>query len=94
MYYKLKNSYNCRQQVQNVLRLKLSLNFQVTYNILERNLNLKESVIFSITGYLAYSLQLKVGVKVTLTCNIDIQDPFVNVHFGVVKHLSLISIKL
>ena len=40
----------------------------------------------SIIGYLAYSLQLKFGAKVTLMCIKDIQDCFINVQFGFAKY--------
>ena len=40
----------------------------------------------SVTGNLAYSLELKIGAKVMLTCNIDIKDLLINGQIGTVYH--------
>ena len=32
----------------------------------------------SVTGNLAYSLELKIGAMVMLTCNMDVEDPLIN----------------
>ena len=38
----------------------------------------------SVTGNLTYSLKLKIGAKVMLTCNIDIEDRLINGQIGIV----------
>ena len=40
----------------------------------------------SVTGNLAYSLELKIGAKVMLTCNIDIEVHLINGQIGTVCH--------
>ena len=40
----------------------------------------------SVTGNLAYSLELKIGAKVILTCNTDIEDCLINGQIGTVYH--------
>ena len=40
----------------------------------------------SVTGNLAYSLELKIGAKVMITCSIDIEDRLINGQISTVSH--------
>ena len=40
----------------------------------------------SVAGNLVYSLELKIGAKVILTCNIDIEDRLINGKIGTACH--------
>ena len=45
----------------------------------------------SATGGLAKTLKLKIGAKVMLTINTDIQDRLINGQIGLVKHFEIIN---
>ena len=40
----------------------------------------------SVTGNLAYSVELKIGAKIMITCNIDIEDCLISGQIGTVCH--------
>ena len=60
--------------------------FPTNLVFLESDYEFIKNAKLSVTGNLAYSLELKIGAKVMVTCNIDIEDRLINGQIGTVCH--------
>ena len=58
--------------------IKVTDKFPINLVFSENDFEFMKNAKFRITGSLAYSLELKIGAKFRLTCNIDVEDRLIN----------------
>ena len=80
------NKFMINQLNSECVLIKATDKFLINSVFSETDYEFIKNAKLSVTGNLAYSLELKIGAKVMLTCNIDIKDLLINGQIGTVYH--------